>query len=207
MIAVLGGVLTAVLVATSVGAMVAAGYFRSLAGREFRAKQESQEAQKRTVEAEQQALRDRDTTRSTLYHSLVSESQATRTARQVGYRERVFELVREANGLDTPDRDLSALRREAAEALGDYVGNRPWMLPGPLLPKRIEYTVFDPLTNRLAIWRNDGKVRFIDPAVQREVASLERPRQGAPESQLRSRRPKAGESVRGWPGAGLSPRS
>jgi WD40 repeat protein/tRNA A-37 threonylcarbamoyl transferase component Bud32 len=174
-IATLGGVLTAVLVATTVGAMVAATYFRSLAGSEFRAKQQSQEAQKRAVDARQEALRDRDKARSTLYHSLVSESQATRTARQVGYRERVFELLREANRLETPDRDLSTLRREAAEALGDFVGNRPWMLSGPLLPKRIEYTIFDPLTNRLAIWRNDGKVRFIDPALGREVASLSVP--------------------------------
>jgi len=174
-IATLGGVLTAVLVATTVGAMVAATYFRSLAGSESRAKQQSQEARKRAVLAEQQALRDRDTARSTLYHSLVSESQATRAARQVGYRQRVFELLREANRLETPDRDLPTLRREAAEALGDFVGNRPWMLTGPLLPKRIEYTIFDPLTNRLAIWRNDGKVRFIDPAVGREVASLSVP--------------------------------
>ncbi|MFO0954679.1 MAG: hypothetical protein U0835_26645 [Isosphaeraceae bacterium] len=105
----------------------------------------------------------------------MSESQATRSARSLGYRGRVFELLREANQLETPDRDLSALRREAAEALGDFVGNRPWMLPGPLLPKRIEYTAFDPLTNWLTIWRDDGKVRFIDPAAQREVASLSVP--------------------------------
>ena len=43
-IAVLGGVLTAVLVATTVGSMVAASYFRSLAGSESRANQKSQEA-------------------------------------------------------------------------------------------------------------------------------------------------------------------
>lgn len=95
----------------------------------------------------------------------------------MGYRERVFELLREANRLETPDRDLATLRREAAEALGDFVGIHPRMLSGPLLPKRIEYTIFDPLTNRLAIWRDDGKVRFIDPAVECEVASLSVPDQ------------------------------
>ena len=48
-IAVLGGVLTAVLVATTAGSMMAATYFRSLAGREARANKQSQEAQQRAI--------------------------------------------------------------------------------------------------------------------------------------------------------------
>ena len=55
-IAVLGGALTALLVATSLGSMMAATYFRSLAGRESRANQQSQEAQKNAVNAQKAAV-------------------------------------------------------------------------------------------------------------------------------------------------------
>ena len=69
-IAVMGGVLTAVLIATTLGSLLAATYFRSLAGSESCAKQQSQEAQdmavkarKLAVEAEHQALVERDNSR------------------------------------------------------------------------------------------------------------------------------------------------
>ena len=55
-IAVLGGVLTVVLIATTVGSMVAATYFRSLAGRESRANQKSQEARKAAIAAQTVAV-------------------------------------------------------------------------------------------------------------------------------------------------------
>ena len=48
-IAVLGGVLMALLIATTVGSVVAASYFRSLAGSESRANQKSQEAERRAT--------------------------------------------------------------------------------------------------------------------------------------------------------------
>jgi hypothetical protein len=66
-IAGLGGVLTALLVAVAVGSMLAASYFRSLAGRESRANQQSQEdrkvavaAQNAAVVAQRQAILERD---------------------------------------------------------------------------------------------------------------------------------------------------
>ena len=69
MIAVLGGVLTAVLIAATVGSMMAATYFRSLAGSESRANRQSQEAQQlaqgseAAVAARLQALEERDHSR------------------------------------------------------------------------------------------------------------------------------------------------
>jgi WD40 repeat protein/tetratricopeptide (TPR) repeat protein len=60
LIATLGGVLTAVLFAMTAGSMMAATYFRTLAGREFRANQQSQVAQQIAIEARQQALEERD---------------------------------------------------------------------------------------------------------------------------------------------------
>ncbi len=157
-IAVLGGVLTAVLVLVTVASLLAADYFNRTAQSERNA---------RAAEAAE-----REKAQGALYHSLVGEARATRTARQVGYRERVFELLREASRLETPERDPSALRREAAEALGDFVGNSPRMLPRSLLPHPYGNAWFDPLTHRLVISQADGKLRFIDPAEGREVASL-----------------------------------
>ncbi len=60
-IATLGGLLTAVLAVVTVGSIVAASYFRSLAGRESLANQKSQKAEKAAVAAQKQALLERDT--------------------------------------------------------------------------------------------------------------------------------------------------
>jgi WD40 repeat protein len=48
------------------------------------------------------------------------------------------------------------------------------MLPPALLPKA-EKASFDPVTQRLTISRDDGQLRFIDPASGREVAGLRVP--------------------------------
>ncbi len=59
-IAVLGGVLTAVLLATTVGSILAASYFRDLAGSESRANQQSQEDRRAAIAARQEAILERD---------------------------------------------------------------------------------------------------------------------------------------------------
>jgi eukaryotic-like serine/threonine-protein kinase len=55
-IAALGGVLIAVLIVATVGSMITATYFRSLAGSESRAKRQSQEAQHLAVKAQEVAV-------------------------------------------------------------------------------------------------------------------------------------------------------
>ncbi|HVS38820.1 MAG TPA: protein kinase [Gemmataceae bacterium] len=174
-IAVLGGVLTAVLVLVTAASLLAAGYFNRAAQSERDARQEAEDARAKAATSAAAEAAERDKAQGALYHSLVGESRATRAARQVGYRERVFELLREASRLETPERDPSALRREAAEALGDFVGNRPWMLPSSLLPSDYRKAWFDPLTHRLAISQAGGKLRYIDPAEGREAVSLSVP--------------------------------
>jgi len=77
------------------------------------------EASKKLAEASA-----RDATAS-LYDSLLGQARATRIARQVGYREEVFALLRKARDLDTPAKQLAALRREAVASVGDFVGFRP----------------------------------------------------------------------------------
>jgi WD40 repeat protein len=60
-----------------------------------------------------------------LYHALVGEAQALRRARGEGYRDTVWDLLRQALRIDTPDRDPNALRQEAVSCLGDFVGLKP----------------------------------------------------------------------------------
>jgi serine/threonine protein kinase/WD40 repeat protein len=60
-----------------------------------------------------------------LYRSLVGEARATRLARRVGYRDRVFALLSQAKSLDVPERNLADLRNEAVACLGDFVGLTP----------------------------------------------------------------------------------
>src|SRR5262249_299206 len=60
-----------------------------------------------------------------LYNSLLAQAHATRLARQVGYRDRVFPLLERAKGLDIPGKNLTDLRCEAAACLGDFVGLSP----------------------------------------------------------------------------------
>ena len=90
-IAALGGVLTAVLIATTAGSMVAATYFRSLAGREFLANQKSQEAQKEAETAKALAQRQAEANRRSLYFAQMNlAGQATALP---GGLARVTELI------------------------------------------------------------------------------------------------------------------
>ncbi len=62
-IAILGGVLTAVLVATTLGSLVVASHFRRLANSEAVANERSQDDRKEAVEARRQAIAERDNSR------------------------------------------------------------------------------------------------------------------------------------------------
>ncbi len=62
-IAILGGVLTALLVAVTVGSMMTASYFQRLAGSETRANQRLQVTQKVADDARREALLERDRSR------------------------------------------------------------------------------------------------------------------------------------------------
>ena len=75
-IAVLGGVLTVVLVALTVGSMLAATYFRSLAGRESRANQKSQEAEQRALLERDRAQRNEKAERWGRYRSNIAAASS-----------------------------------------------------------------------------------------------------------------------------------
>jgi WD40 repeat protein len=60
-----------------------------------------------------------------LYRSLIGEARAIREARGSGYRALAWKRLEQALRLETPQRDLTELRREAGACLGDFVGLEP----------------------------------------------------------------------------------
>ena len=64
-----------------------------------------------------------------LYESLVRESRAIRLARASGYRSDAWSRLEQAAGLNSPNRDVEALRHEAVACMGDFVGLEPTSVP------------------------------------------------------------------------------
>ena len=113
----------------------------------------------RAQQAEQQA-------QENLYDSLVREARATRIARRTGYREEVFNALKQALALDVPQKDLVELRREATACLGDFVGLRPTMLGEFPEDPALWWAVLHPNEPIAALALADGTVLL------REVSSL-----------------------------------
>jgi serine/threonine protein kinase/WD40 repeat protein len=159
------GIATAVLLAT-VAAVSSIGYLRVSAalGRERDALAHERETRRQAV--------------GNLYHALVGEARALRTAREVGYRAEVFDKVRRAAGLETSERDPAELRREVVAALGDFVGLRPRILGGLASTSRLNMPpriALDRRSERLAVGLADGSVRILDAASGRERSRLPGP--------------------------------
>ncbi len=96
--------------------------------------QENEETQRLKAEAAEKQVE------ASLYTSLLGQIRATRNARQVGYREDVFALVRQALAMDTPQKNLSDLRDEAVGCMGDFSGFHPKQIVtggGPEVPMKL----------------------------------------------------------------------
>ncbi len=116
-IAVLGGVLTGVLIAATASSMVVASYFRKLASNESRAKQQSQQAQKAAIDASQQAIRERDHSRQ-LSASLALDKGAALA--EEGQADRGLLWMLEA--IQTAPDSAEAFRKVASWNLGAWLG-------------------------------------------------------------------------------------
>src|SRR6185369_6689677 len=101
----------------------------------------------------------RDATAS-LYDSLVGQARATRIARQVGYREVVFDLLRKARDLDTPAKQLAALRLEAVASMGDFVGFRPRQIASAPATNLFEKMQLSPDGRLLVLREARGGIRL-----------------------------------------------
>jgi WD40 repeat protein/serine/threonine protein kinase len=73
----------------------------------------------------------RDQAVAHLYRSLIGEARMLRVARGSGYRTEAWKRLQQALSLDTPEKDVTQLRREAVASLGDFVGLEPtvWDIP------------------------------------------------------------------------------
>ena len=90
-----------------------------------------------------------------------------RTAREVGYRGKVMDLLARAGRLDTSRRDPALLRSEAAAVLGDFVGLDPAdfdFRPGGDVHPWSQ----DNRSGRVAAAMTDGSVAVVDLMTLRE---------------------------------------
>jgi WD40 repeat protein len=85
----------------------------------------AQASEKKAGQARAGEARARAVAEQRLYDSLLGEARATRIARRVGYRDKVFSLLKQASALDVPQKDLAELHREAGACLGDFAGLTP----------------------------------------------------------------------------------
>jgi WD40 repeat protein len=111
-----------------------------------------------------------------LYDSLLGQARATRLARRVGYRDRVFALLGQAKALDVPGKDLDQLRREATGCLGDITGLTPLTFTNFLAQLDLNFNVpacLDPSGRFAAFGLQDGTIDVRETTAGRRVARLE----------------------------------
>jgi WD40 repeat protein len=106
-----------------------------------------------------------------LYHSLVREAQAIRRLRNNGYRKEVWDRLKQALALETPDKDLAALRQEAVACLGDFVGLEPTTWTN--FATGIWAMEVHPDSRHVAIGLQDGALLLRNLETGAEVARLE----------------------------------
>jgi eukaryotic-like serine/threonine-protein kinase len=117
-----------------------------------------------------EAARQRARAESNLYHSLVREAQAIRRLRDTGYRREVWDRLKQALALDTPDKDPAELRREAVACLGDFVGLEPTTWTD--FAGKVEAVEIRPGARQLAVGLEDGTLLLRDLATGGEAARL-----------------------------------
>jgi WD40 repeat protein/serine/threonine protein kinase len=107
-----------------------------------------------------------------LYHSRVREAQAIRRVKGNGYRSKVWQLLREARDLNTPENDISQLRQEAVACLGDFVGLDP--ITWTDFSAEVNAIALHPIGVPLAIGLSDGTVALQDLGTGKARAYLDR---------------------------------
>jgi WD40 repeat protein/serine/threonine protein kinase len=105
-----------------------------------------------------------------LYHALIDQARAVRESRATGYRAEAWNLLHQALELQTPDRDLMALRQEAAACMGDFVGLEPAAVDG--FPAEVFTKTMTPDGHHVALGLRDGTILIIDLATKKVSAQL-----------------------------------
>ncbi len=138
-----------------------------------RARHAEQDQSRLRVAAQQAELneaRQKAVAQQELYESLLEQAHATRLARPVGYRARVFALLEQAKRLGVPDQDPAKLRQEAVACLGDFVGLTPATFSD--FPTKLESACLDRSGKVGAFGLSDGTIELLKMPSGEEVARL-----------------------------------
>jgi WD40 repeat protein/serine/threonine protein kinase len=122
------------------------------------------------VAARNETSRAQDRAITHLYHALIEQARAVRESRATGYRAEAWDLLQQALELETPDRNVMALRQEAAACLGDFVGLEPAVVEG--FPADVFSKAMAPDGHHVALGLRDGTILVIDLATKKESARL-----------------------------------
>jgi serine/threonine protein kinase/WD40 repeat protein len=105
-----------------------------------------------------------------LYSSLMEQAHAMRLARPLGYRDRMFALLKRAKALDVPETNLADLRREAVASMGDFIGLTPVTLTN--FSTNIISASMDATGNLVAFRMMDRSIELRQMTSGRELARL-----------------------------------
>jgi eukaryotic-like serine/threonine-protein kinase len=133
-IATLGGVVTALLMLVSIGSLLAAGRFATLADQArniARSEQLASHEASRQAKAQALAREEADLARgeaenartaaqAETYHAMFSEAKALRAGHPLGWREEALDNLSRLTVMPTARRDLVELRTEAVASLGEF---------------------------------------------------------------------------------------
>ena len=164
---------------TTVAATASVGYVQTSLALRREATQHAEADRQKDLARAAQAARGRRTrggrpgcrrAETNLYHSLVREAQAIRGLRNAGYRQDVWDRLKQALALETPDKDPAQLRQEAVACLGDFVGLAPttWAR----FPSEIQVLAVHPDGRQVVIGLADGTILLHDLATGAERARL-----------------------------------
>ncbi len=126
-IAMLGGVLSAVLVMATIASLLMAARFAKLAddasnsaAAEHGARVEADGARIKAIEASKTAETARAAALAETYRSMLTEAKALRAGRQLGWRDEALADLARMAVIPTPGRNLAELRTEAVATLGEF---------------------------------------------------------------------------------------
>jgi serine/threonine protein kinase/WD40 repeat protein/tetratricopeptide (TPR) repeat protein len=152
-----------------------ASTWQAIRAREAQARAEeqfnlAQQSEAKARQAQEAAQTERQQAVTNLYHARVQEVVALRRARGMGYRAEVFDRLKEALQLDTPDKDVERLRDEAVACLGDFVGLKPIAWEG--FPAGVVTIALTPDGEQMAIALDNGTVQLRNVSTGGEITGL-----------------------------------
>jgi serine/threonine protein kinase/WD40 repeat protein len=143
-----------VLVALAIGTVVST----LEAVRARRAEREQTRLRLAAERAESDRAKQQRAAQQALYKSLIGEAQATRLTRRLGYRDQVFAMLKQAQVLDVPEKNLTEMRREAVACMSDFVGLTPRTIAD--FPTNVDDACLAPAGNLAAFAFGDRTIQI-----------------------------------------------